>query len=983
MTPHTPAERNLRALLRLLAVLFGAVSIFFSLILPQSGGSLMRTAPGSLQILGVAYPPLWAEAGAGFGLLAFMAWLASGDVRRFRSLMMLVGAGCTFGALGSLYYVLTGYSVVSDTNWFGWMIVFAMAAAALWWSISHTPPSQDTVLPYKAQQPTTLAEGVTTLIISVISALLLAAGLLFLVAQFVTVDAVRGQFVPSLSTLGAALLMALMAGCGFMLAAHPRRDNEYAALLFIGALLALLGVAAAILRGSVLQALYVAPEGTNTLNNRLLIFAALAVGLWLLRGWLNRSVLPGRGYFTPGQFWSLAAISDGLISGGTRELLKPHEIAKRVDTYLSSFPAPKLVLSRYALFALDLLIPFLFGLRPPLSYMSLEERTEFLNKHFKEDIIHKRGIYRVFALLRWKLPVNYIEGVMRLVMQFAYLGYYSDEKVQETIGYQPFSQRAAERGIPLTTKRHASKPLSVLTPRDVERLNMHTLHNEDVVIIGSGAAGALIAENMLKAGRRVLLLEKGKHVDTETFNEDEVDMIGKLYGDNALQVSSALNFTILQGSCVGGTTVSNNAVSFKTPEPVLKQWNDEYGAEIDTTAYDQAQDAVIARMKIKPVDATASTRPAHEIVNPVSHRLQAGIDAVLGERGYDYGIVQANMDDCLGCGYCNTGCKYGRKLSMLDTVLPQAQEQYGDQLRIVSEAHATGLRADGDRIAEIQVKLSDGKTMTIRNPKTVIVSGGAVASSWLLKRSGIGANLPIGRRLCFNMGSPLHARFPEPINAYDGLQISHYLQIPNEPGFIFETWFNPPVAEALVMPGWLDKHFENMLTYNRIAAMGVVVGTDARKDTYIRKAALFPSTAEVVYTPSKADLDRLVDAMITMGKVLLASGAEAVFASTRRYHSYIAYQENEPVGRAQSVYRSEEELVRFLRKLVQDDSDILLSTAHPQGGNPLGKVLDEHFRVRGYRNLYVCDASVFPTSVTVNPQLTVMALAQYASGVME
>jgi choline dehydrogenase-like flavoprotein len=62
-----------------------------------------------------------------------------------------------------------------------------------------------------------------------------------------------------------------------------------------------------------------------------------------------------------------------------------------------------------------------------------------------------------------------------------------------------------------------------------------------------------------------------------------------------------------------------------------------------------------------------------------------------------------------------------------------------------------------------------------------------------------------------------------------------------------------------------------------------------------------------------------------------------------------------------------------------------LNSAHPQGGNPISRdwrtgVVDPSFRVHGMDNVYVCDASVFPTSVTVNPQLTVMALAEYASG---
>jgi choline dehydrogenase-like flavoprotein len=82
-------------------------------------------------------------------------------------------------------------------------------------------------------------------------------------------------------------------------------------------------------------------------------------------------------------------------------------------------------------------------------------------------------------------------------------------------------------------------------------------------------------------------------------------------------------------------------------------------------------------------------------------------------------------------------------------------------------------------------------------------------------------------------------------------------------------------------------------------------------------------------------------------------------------------------------FKSEAELER-LDEYAQDASDIMLGTGHPQGGNALSRdqrkgVVDESFRVHGFENLHVCDASVFPSSITVNPQLTVMALAHYAA----
>ena len=74
-----------------------------------------------------------------------------------------------------------------------------------------------------------------------------------------------------------------------------------------------------------------------------------------------------------------------------------------------------------------------------------------------------------------------------------------------------------------------------------------------------------------------------------------------------------------------------------------------------------------------------------------------------------------------------------------------------------------------------------------------------------------------------------------------------------------------------------------------------------------------------------------------------------------------------------------------LSEIVRSNEDIQLGTGHPQGGNPLGReasagpVDPRGFRVHGTANLHLCDASVFPTSLGVNPQLTTMALAECAA----
>jgi choline dehydrogenase-like flavoprotein len=246
--------------------------------------------------------------------------------------------------------------------------------------------------------------------------------------------------------------------------------------------------------------------------------------------------------------------------------------------------------------------------------------------------------------------------------------------------------------------------------------------------------------------------------------------------------------------------------------------------------------------------------------------------------------------------------------------------------------------------------------------KTIIVAAGAVSSSLLLLRSSVGGK-NVGRRVSFNMGSPITAVFNQKLNAYEGLQISHALQLAPSRGFILETWYNPPVAQALVMPGWFEDHFNNMLRYSQMSAVGILVGTEPT--AVVSRRGLLGR--EIDFTPSTTDLQKVLDGLILTGNAFLAAGAEKVMPAT------FAYRE----------YHTPAELLG-LRNDVLTPADITLGTGHPMGGNALSGdrsvgVVNPEFKVYGYDNLFVCDASVFPTAVGVNPQLTVMALADYAS----
>jgi choline dehydrogenase-like flavoprotein len=643
-------------------------------------------------------------------------------------------------------------------------------------------------------------------------------------------------------------------------------------------------------------------------------------------------------YLAPHQHRTAMAMAEVLVSGDD-EVLSPEEVAAGIDDYLHSFTAKDKWKSKLALSVLT--VYPLIRLRPPFPLMSPERRLEFIERCFHRDVVERR----LPGFLR-----RPVQTMLCAAQQLAIIGYYADPRTAESVGYVPFSKRPRYAAV-VAAPRPPRHPLSVSSPREVDAERI----NADALVVGSGAAGSIIAHRLAEAGREVVVIEGGKHVDPSEFTEDERVQFSNLFADGGLQMSNDTRFQVLQGKCVGGSTVINNAVCLDLPGDVLRRWNDPDGldAGIDADRFWAANERVKDFLPV--LDQTAAK------LQKGGSKMADGIAAL--ELDGDGGIVDANIKDCLGSGYCNIGCAYGAKLSALDNILPRTQRQFGEgALRIFSECFAERIRTRDGRATEVQSQLSDGRRVTFA-ANTVVVSGGALASSLLLQRSGLGGSR-VGTGLSFNVGAPLTADFPERLNSYDGLQITHHYRPPGDEQLIFESWFNPVGTQALMMPGWFSDHYANMRRYAYLGCIGVVVGSQSngRVKTGFRGRGM-----KLDYVPTQADLQLLLKGTKLAGRIHFASGATRVMPMTFRSLSYSSADELDAID-----------------DVVRDNTDIALHTSHPMGGNAISRdrargVVDERFRVHGTENLYVCDASVFPSASTVNPQLTVMALAEYAA----
>jgi choline dehydrogenase-like flavoprotein len=470
------------------------------------------------------------------------------------------------------------------------------------------------------------------------------------------------------------------------------------------------------------------------------------------------------------------------------------------------------------------------------------------------------------------------------------------------------------------------------------------MQHYDAVIVGSGAAGSVMAFQLASRGHSVLVLERGKRQDPQTFEHNEMEMLPRLYKNGGLQTSVDRDLVIMQGSTLGGSTVVNNAIWLRADlQRILPDWKSR-GADLDEGRLNRAYDDLEHKLHVSPLPAALANK---------------GTDVFLqGSQALTISahLLKNNRDECIGCGWCNYGCRYNRKTSMLVTFIPWAEScgaEFIDQCRDIR----FGIK--GRAVTSVEFTRR-GQTETVTADR-LVVSAGAIGSTELLLKNDIKQRGNVGKHFHVLGGVMVTAEMLQPLNGYDGIGLTAVAEA--GPESVIETFFSPPGAFSITLGGWFATHLERMRRYNYFAQAGVMVGTDPRgKISLDRKG-----NAKIDLSFNKTDLARLRRGLETLAKIYFAAGARSVLPATYRFMELTNPGD-----------------LHLLDDMIQHPDDLLLGSAHPQGGNVMHEdsdkgVVDTTFRVHGFDNLYVVDASVFPSNIWANCQATVMALAHTAS----
>jgi choline dehydrogenase-like flavoprotein len=293
----------------------------------------------------------------------------------------------------------------------------------------------------------------------------------------------------------------------------------------------------------------------------------------------------------------------------------------------------------------------------------------------------------------------------------------------------------------------------------------HTTLEADVAIIGTGAGGGTTAEILAKAGLKVILIEEGPLKSSNDFKMDERQAYKDLYQENAGRMNKDGSMSILQGRCVGGTTVINWTSSFRTPAQTLQYWADNFAIKgASKEEMNPWFEKMEKRLKIAPW-----AFPANEN-NAV---LSRGADAL----NIPWKTIPRNVAGCWNLGYYGTGCPTNAKQSMLVTTIPSAMDE-GSQL--LYSARAERLIMDSNKVTGIEITALDksyrptGVVLTVKANTVVLAAGGINGPAMMLRSGAPDPKSLVGKRTFLHPTLFSFAQFKDEINPYYGAPQSIY-----------------------------------------------------------------------------------------------------------------------------------------------------------------------------------------------------------------
>jgi choline dehydrogenase-like flavoprotein len=454
----------------------------------------------------------------------------------------------------------------------------------------------------------------------------------------------------------------------------------------------------------------------------------------------------------------------------------------------------------------------------------------------------------------------------------------------------------------------------------------------DVVVVGSGAGGGVIAGELAQRDRDVLLLETGPHLTAVAFARWEAKATHDLFWPlRFAYMPDGDVVAFLAGRCVGGTTTINSKVALRAHEKDVAKWHEATGLTSDGST-------PFARSDLDPyyerVEQRLGIRERRDWQKCVT-TVEAGFRAL----GHELEPCTAYTDgNCMHCGSCLQGCPTNAGKSTMNTYIADAWARGLLELR--PESAVQRVLVDGGAATGVEYTDAAEVGHTVR-ADTVVVAGGALNTPQILKRSGLDAPA-IGKNLGLHPVRLVYGLFDEPQDAHMTYPVSSHCmayQHDEDGGYVIEaSTIQDPISFATTLrdqdgPMWGPRLTEAVGKFRHWIGLLAMVNDENNAEVVVDESGMEHFDVDF----NERELGRIEASFAFSREVLQAAGATQVCWTG-------------------------------------------LSSTHVQGSCRMGddperSAVDRNGKMHGVDGLYVGDGSLVPRTLSVNPSLTIMALA--------
>ncbi|XP_061352831.1 long-chain-alcohol oxidase FAO1 [Gastrolobium bilobum] len=728
----------------------------------------------------------------------------------------------------------------------------------------------------------------------------------------------------------------------------------------------------------------------------------------LLRG--RRGDSKFRHGFSVAEMESLASICEVVMPPLPLDALKirkeeqdDHEPSKSVksfwNTSASQYPIPhevaEILVKRGLIEAVILIRVVLWLLATRLGtflfcgLLCLSEKWPFINNFSSIPLEKREKVLQRWLNHRFLTPIRlaftYIK-VLCLFVFFSRVDEHGDNPAWKAIGYEvsaddekltnASNRRPLEKGI-IETMNESDSTLQQSLAKKGLKVTLDSKSNIlkvqcDALVVGSGCGGGVAAAVLSSAGHKVVVLEKGNYFVPQDYSSLEGPSMDQLYQTGGILASVDSRILILAGSTVGGGSAVNWSACIKTPHNVLKEWSEDHKLSLfSSSEYLSAMETVCERIGV----TENCTQEGFQ--NQV---LRKGCQNL----GLEVGYVPRNSSGNHYCGSCGYGCPKGEKQGTQVTWLVDAVDNGAVIIsgckaeRFLLESNKSGNGRKKKCLGVLAKAVSSRVTMKLQiEAKVTISAGGALLTPPLMISSGL-KNKNIGRNLHLHPVLMTWGYFPDSVSelkgkVYEGGIITSVHKVPSRDSksdtrAIIETPLLGPASFASICPWESGLDFkERMLNYPRTAHL----------ITIIRDMACGEVTSEgrISYKLNAIDKENMKAGLKQALRILIAAGAVEVgtHRSDGQRIKCNEVSENEVEEFLDSVYPME-------GALSPGEYWNIYTSAHQMGSCRMGinekeGAVDENGESWEAEGLFVCDASLLPTAVGVNPMITIQSTA--------